>query len=248
MQRLLENQVAVVTGAGRGIGRAISLRLAGEGAAVACCDVIADNAQAVAAEITAAGGRAAGYVMNVADAGQVNEVCDKIVADFGRVDILINNAGITRDQLLIRLSEEDWDAVLNINLKGPFLCTKSLCRPMMKQRSGRIVNIASTVGITGNAGQANYSASKAGLIGFTKTMARELASRNIRVNAVAPGFITSPMTDKLKPEQKEAIAKQIPMERLGQPDDVANVVLFLASDLSGYLTGHVIPVDGGLAM
>ncbi|MGA2604855.1 MAG: 3-oxoacyl-[acyl-carrier-protein] reductase [Verrucomicrobiia bacterium] len=248
MQKLLENRVAVVTGAGRGIGEAIARRLAGEGAVVAVCDVMLENAQQVAASLTRSGTKAGAYAVNVTDSKQVAEVCDKIVADFGRVDILVNNAGITRDGLLLRMSDEDWDAVLGVNLKGAFLFTRTLSRTMLKQRSGVIVNIASIVGIMGNAGQANYSASKAGLIGFTKTVAKELASRGIRSNAVAPGFIQTPMTDKLSAEAKKMQTDFIALKRLGLPEDVANVVLFLASDLSSYVTGQVIAVDGGLAM
>jgi 3-oxoacyl-[acyl-carrier protein] reductase len=248
VQKLLENKVAVVTGAGRGIGEAIVRRFAGEGAAIALCDVMLDNAQQVAADLGKGGTKANAYAVNVTDSKQVKEVCDKIVADFGRVDILVNNAGITRDGLLLRMSDEDWDAVLNVNLKGAFLFTRSLSRTMLQQRSGVIVNIASIVGVVGNAGQANYSASKAGLIGFTKTVAKELASRGIRSNAVAPGFIQTPMTDKLSPEARKAQTDFIALKRLGLPEDVANVVLFLASDLSSYVTGQVIGVDGGLAM
>ena len=248
MQKLLENKVAVVTGGGRGIGEAIARRLAGEGAAIAVCDVMLDTAQEVATSLGKNGTKASAYAVNVTDSKQVKEVCDKIVADFGRVDILVNNAGITRDGLLMRMSDEDWDAVLGVNLKGAFLFTRSLCRTMLQQRSGVIVNIASIVGMTGNAGQANYSASKAGLIGFTKTMAKELASRGIRSNAVAPGFIKTPMTDKLSEEARKALTDHIALKRLGLPEDVADVVLFLASDLSGYVTGQVIAVDGGLAM
>ena len=248
MQRLLENKVALVTGAGRGIGESIARRLAEEGAAIAVCDVMLENAQQVAASLAKDGTKANAYAVNVTDSKQVKEVCDKIVADFGRVDILVNNAGITRDGLLLRMSDEDWDAVLGVNLKGAFLFTRAICRTMLQQRSGAIVNIASIVGVVGNAGQANYSASKAGLIGFTKTVAKELASRGIRSNAVAPGFIQTPMTDKLSPEAKKAQTDFIALKRLGLPEDVANVVLFLASDLSAYVTGQVIGVDGGLAM
>ena len=248
MQRLLENRVAVVTGAGRGIGEAIAQRLAGEGAGLAVCDVMLDNAQQVANSLTKSGTKAGAYAVNVTDSKQVTEICDKIVADFGRVDILVNNAGITRDGLLLRMSDEDWDAVLGVNLRGAFLFTRAVTRSMLKQRSGVIVNVASIVGIMGNAGQANYSASKAGLIGFTKTVAKELASRGIRSNAVAPGFIQTPMTDKLSPEAKKMQTDFIALKRLGLPEDVANVVLFLASDLSGYVTGQVIAVDGGLVM
>ncbi len=248
MQKLLENKVAVVTGAGRGIGESIARRLAGEGAAIAVCDVMLENAQQVATDLGKSGTKASAYAVNVTDSKQVKEVCDKVVADFGRIDILVNNAGITRDGLLLRMSDEDWDAVLGVNLKGAFLFTRAIGRTMLQQRSGAIVNIASIVGVMGNAGQANYSASKAGLIGFTKTVAKELASRGIRANAVAPGFIQTPMTDKLSPEAKKMQTDFIALKRLGLPEDVANVVLFLASDLSSYVTGQVICVDGGLVM
>jgi 3-oxoacyl-[acyl-carrier protein] reductase len=248
MGRLLENKVAVITGAGRGIGEAIARKLAGEGAAIAVCDVMPDNAKQVADSLAKSGTKALAYPVNVADGKQVREVCDKIVADFGRVDILVNNAGITRDGLLLRMSEEDWDLVLGVNLKGAFLFTKALSRTMLKQRGGAIVNIASIVGVAGNAGQANYSASKAGMIGLTKTVAKEFASRGIRANAVAPGFIQTPMTDKLSEEAKKTQTDFIGLGRLGTPEDVANVVLFLASDLSSYVTGQVVGVDGGLKL
>jgi 3-oxoacyl-[acyl-carrier protein] reductase len=246
MKQLLEGKAAVVTGGGRGIGEAIARKLAGEGAAVAVCDVMLDNARTVADSLTQAGTKAVAYAVNVTDAKQVNEVCQKIVADFGRVDILVNNAGITRDNLLMRMSEADWDLVLDVNLKGAFLFTKALVPAMMKQRSGAIVNIASIVGVRGNAGQANYAASKAGLIGLTKTVAKEYGKRGIRANAVAPGFIQTAMTDKLTEAQKQMQTDFIGLQRMGQPEDVANTVLYLASDLSSYVTGQVIGVDGGL--
>ena len=246
MQRLLENKVAVVTGGGRGIGEAIARRLAGEGAAVALCDVMLDTAAQVAADLTKAGTTARAYAVNVTDGQQVAEVAGRIVADFGLVDILVNNAGITRDKLLLRMSEADWDLVLGVNLKGAFLFSKALIPSMLKHDSGAIVNIASIVGVKGNAGQANYSASKAGLIGLTKTIAKEYAKRGIRANAVAPGFIQTAMTEKLTADQKQMQTDYIGLGRLGQPADVANVVLFLASDLSSYVTGQVIAVDGGL--
>ena len=246
MNKLLERKVAVVTGAGRGIGEAIVRRFVDEGANVAICDVVVDNAQTVATELSKLGIKAAAYAVNVTDGKQVDEVCRKIVADFGTVDVLVNNAGITRDGLLLRMSEQDWDLVLGVNLKGAFLFTKALLPAMIKQRSGAIVNIASIVGVLGNAGQANYSASKAGLIGLTKTTAKEYAKRGIRVNAVAPGFIQTAMTDKLTEEQKKLQTEYIGLARLGQPADVANAVLYLASDLAGYVTGQVIGVDGGL--
>ena len=246
MQKLLENKVAVVTGGGRGIGESISRRLAGEGASIAVCDVMLDNAQKVADELAKLGVKARAYAVNVTDGTAVADVCAKIVADFGRVDVLVNNAGITRDNLLLRMSEADWDLVLDVNLKGAFLFTKGLVPAMMKQRGGSIVNIASIVGVMGNAGQANYSASKAGMIGLTKTVAKEYAKRGVRVNAIAPGFIETAMTAKLTDEQKKMQTDYIGLARLGQPDDVANAVLFLASDLAGYVTGQVLGVDGGL--
>jgi len=248
MQNLLEGKVAVVTGAGRGIGKAIAVRLAGEGAGVACCGRTLANVEATVAEIAGSGGKAAAYAVDVADSKQVSETCEKILKDFGRVDVLVNNAGVTRDQLLMRMSEEDWDAVLDTNLKGAFNFTKSLTRSFLKQRSGRIINISSIIGLTGNAGQTNYAASKAGLIGFTKSVARELASRGITANAVAPGFIVTDMTQALGAEAQEALKSRIALGRLGTADDVAKAVLFLASDLASYVTGQVITVDGGLAM
>ncbi len=246
MQKLLENRVAVITGGGRGIGEAIARRLAGEGASVAVCDVMLDNAQKVADDLAELGVKTRAYAVNVTDGIQVADICAKIVADFVRVDILVNNAGITRDGLLLRMSEADWDLVLDVNLKGAFLFTKGLIPAMMKQRGGSIVNIASIVGVLGNAGQANYSASKAGMIGLTKTVAKEYAKRGVRANAIAPGFIQTAMTDKLTEEQKKMQTDIIGLARMGQPDDVANAVLFLASDLSSYVTGQVIGVDGGL--
>jgi 3-oxoacyl-[acyl-carrier protein] reductase len=243
MQPLLENKVAVVTGAGRGIGKAIAVRLAAEGAKVACCGRTLANVEAT---VTGIEGRA--YAVDVADAKQVSETCERILKDFGRVDILVNNAGVTRDQLLMRMSDEDWDTVLDTNLKGAFHFTKALTRPFLKQRTGRIINISSIIGLTGNAGQTNYAASKAGLIGFTKSVARELASRGITANAVAPGFIVTDMTQALGTEAQEALKSRIALGRLGAAEDVANVVLFLASDWASYVTGQVITVDGGLAM
>ncbi|MBM3858086.1 MAG: 3-oxoacyl-[acyl-carrier-protein] reductase [Verrucomicrobia bacterium] len=246
MQKLLENKVAVVTGGGRGIGEAIARRLAGEGASIAVCDVMLENAQRVADGLVALGVKAHAYAVNVTDGAQVADTCKKIVAEFGRVDILVNNAGITRDGLLLRMSEADWDLVLDVNLKGAFLFTKGLLPSMMKQQGAAIVNIASIVGVLGNAGQANYSASKAGMIGLTKTVAKEYAKRGVRANAIAPGFIQTAMTDQLTEEQKKMQTDVIGLARMGQPDDVANAVLFLASDLSSYVTGQVIGVDGGL--
>ncbi|HTS20085.1 MAG TPA: 3-oxoacyl-[acyl-carrier-protein] reductase [Verrucomicrobiae bacterium] len=248
MQRLLENKVAVVTGAGRGIGRAIALRLAGEGAAIAACGRTLANVESTTAEVAKTGSKAAAYAVDVSNGAQVAETCEKIVKEFGRVDVLVNNAGVTRDQLLLRMTDEEWDTVLDTNLKGAFNFTKSVSRGMLKQRSGRIINVTSIIGLTGNAGQSNYAASKAGLIGFTKSVARELASRGITANAVAPGFIVTDMTEALGEPARETLKTRIALGRLGTPEDVANVAVFLASDLAGYVTGQVITVDGGLAM
>jgi 3-oxoacyl-[acyl-carrier protein] reductase len=245
MQKLLENKVAVVTGAGRGIGKAIAIRLAGEGASIACCGRTLANVEATVKDLA---GKSSAYVVDVVDGKQVMETCEKILKDFGRVDVLVNNAGVTRDQLLMRMSEEDWDTVLDTNLKGAFNFTKALTRVFLKQRAGRIINITSIIGLTGNAGQTNYAASKAGLIGFTKSVARELASRGITANGVAPGFIVTDMTQTLGAEAQEALKGRIALGRLGTAEDVANAVLFLASDLASYVTGQVITVDGGLAM
>jgi 3-oxoacyl-[acyl-carrier protein] reductase len=248
MQGLLENKVVVVTGAGRGIGKAIALRLAGQGATIAACGKTLANVEATASEVAKAGGKATAYAVDVVNGAQVSETSDRILKEFGRVDVLVNNAGVTRDQLLLRMTDEEWDTVLDTNLKGAFNFTKSLSRAMLKQRSGRIINITSIIGLTGNAGQSNYAASKAGLIGFTKSVARELASRNITANAVAPGFIVTEMTEALGEPAREMLKTRIALGRLGAAEDVANVVLFLASDLAAYVTGQVITVDGGLAM
>ena len=242
----LENKIALVTGAARGIGQAIALQLAADGADLALCDVKAEWLEDTIAKVKALGRRAEGYSMDVANGAAVGEAVAKILADFGRIDVLVNNAGITRDTLLMRMSEEDWDAVLDINLKGAFLVTKAVVKPMMKQRSGAIVNIASVVGIMGNPGQANYTASKAGLIALTKTTAKELGSRNVRVNAVAPGFIRTAMTDKLSEPVKEAMLKMVPLGRLGEPEDVAKAVAFLASDNAAYVNGQTLAVCGGM--
>jgi 3-oxoacyl-[acyl-carrier protein] reductase len=248
MQKLLEGKVAAVTGAGRGIGKAIALRLAGEGASVAACGRTLANVEATVSDISGGGGKATAYAVDVANGAQVTGVCEKILKDFGRVDVLVNNAGVTRDNLLLRMTEEEWDTVLDTNLKGAFNFTKALSRAMLKQRSGRIINITSIIGLTGNAGQSNYAASKAGLIGFTKSVARELASRGITANAVAPGFIETDMTAALGVQARESLTAHVALGRLGTVEDVANVVLFLASDLASYITGQVITVDGGLAM
>lgn len=246
---MLSGKVALVTGASRGIGRAIALELAGEGATVV---VNYSGNQSLAEETAAAakklGAGAITYQCDVSNYEAVQTMVKTIVSEFGRLDILVNNAGITRDGLLMRMKETDWDAVLNTNLKGVFNVTKAVVRPMMKQRSGRIINVASVVGIIGNPGQANYVAAKAGVIGLTKSSAREFASRNINVNAVAPGFISTEMTDKLPEETKEEMKKQIPLNRFGTPEDVAKVVKFLAGDDSRYMTGQVLSVDGGMVM
>ena len=242
----LENKIALVTGAARGIGQAIALQLAADGADLALCDVKAEWLADTLAKVNALGRRAEGYAMDVANAAAVGEAVAKVLADFGRIDVLVNNAGITRDTLLIRMTEEDWDAVLDINLKGAFLTTKAVVKSMMKQRSGAIVNIASVVGIMGNPGQANYTASKAGLIALTKTTAKEMGSRNIRVNAVAPGFIHTAMTDKLSEPVKDAMLKMVPLGRLGEPEDVAKAVAFLASDAAAYVNGQTLAVCGGM--
>ena len=246
MTKPLDNKIALVTGAARGIGQAIALQLAADGADLALCDVKAEWLEDTAAKVKALGRRAEGYAMDVANGAAVGEAVAKVLADFGRIDVLVNNAGITRDTLLMRMSEEDWDAVLDINLKGAFLVTKAVVKPMMKQRSGAIVNIASVVGIMGNPGQANYTASKAGLIALTKTTAKELGSRNVRVNAVAPGFIRTAMTDKLAEPVKEAMLKMVPLGRLGEPEDVAKAVAFLASDAAAYVNGQTLAVCGGM--
>jgi 3-oxoacyl-[acyl-carrier protein] reductase len=244
-----ENQVAVVTGAGRGIGHAIAVRLAKEGARVASVSRTEANARKTADEINATRADAAkAYAVDVADADAVQKAAAQIFADFGRVDILVNNAGVTRDGLSMRMSLEDWDTVLNTNLKGAFAFTQAVMRPMVKQRSGRIINISSIAGLTGNAGQANYSASKAGLIGLTKTLARELASRGITVNAVAPGLIETDMTTVLSDEVRQAILQKVPMGKLGEPEDIAAAVAYLASAEAKYITGQVLTVDGGMVM
>jgi 3-oxoacyl-[acyl-carrier protein] reductase len=247
MSQLL-NQVAVVTGAGRGIGQSIALKLAAAGADLVCVDLKPEANQETADQVAALGRKAWMYGANVSDAAQVDAVAEKILADVGKVDILVNNAGITRDTLLMRMTEADWDLVLDINLKGTFLFTKAFTRAFLKQRSGRIINIASVIGLMGNAGQCNYGASKAGVIGFTKCVARELASRSITANAIAPGFIQTAMTDKLPEEARKALQTQIPLQSLGLPDDVAEAVLFFASPGARYITGQVLAVDGGLAM
>lgn len=245
----LEGKNVLVTGASRGIGREIVLELARQGANVAVNYAGSEkSANEVVDEIKALGGQSFAVQANVADNEAVAAMTKQVVDQFGSLDILVNNAGITRDNLLMRMKEEDWDAVIDTNLKGVFLCTKAVTRQMMKQRSGRIINIASIVGVSGNPGQANYVAAKAGVIGLTKTTAKELASRGITVNAIAPGFITTDMTDKLSEEVRTEMLKQIPLARLGDPEDIAKVVVFLASDDSRYMTGQTLHVDGGMVM
>ena len=244
----LADQVAVVTGAGRGIGRAIALKFAAAGADIVCVSRTAENAEKVAGEVRALGRKAWAHALDVADSKAVAETGGKILAETGRVDILVNNAGITRDGLVMRLSEADWDTVLDTNLKGAFLFTRALARALLKQRSGRIINVSSIIGLIGNAGQSNYAASKAALIGFTKSVARELAPRGITVNALAPGFIETDMTAALSEELRRELLQKIPLNSLGQPDDIANAALFLASPAARYITGQALAVDGGMAM
>ncbi len=244
-----EGKAAIVTGASRGIGREIALLLGKEGARVAVnYSGSKDKADEVVRQIMESGGEAFAIQADVSDADSVKDMVDKTVEAFGRIDILVNNAGITRDNLLMRMKEDEWDDVININLKGVFLCTKGVTRQMMRQREGRIVNVASIVGVSGNPGQANYVAAKAGVIGFTKTAAKELASRNINVNAVAPGFITTDMTDALSDEVKNQMMSVIPLGKFGNAEDVARTVLFLLSEDAAYITGQTIHVDGGMVM
>jgi len=244
-----ENQAAIVTGAGRGIGHAIAVRLASEGARIACVSRSEENAKRTADELNILGADSAKhYAVDVADHAAVQKTGAQILEDFTKIDILVNNAGVTRDGLAMRMSVEDWDTVINTNLRGAFNFTQAIIRAMIKQRSGRIINIMSVIGLIGNAGQTNYAASKAGLIGFTKSLARELASRNITVNAVAPGFITTDMTAGLSDEIKKTIQSQIPLGKTGAPEDVASAVAFLASAEASYITGQILCVDGGMVM
>ena len=244
----LASQIAVITGAGRGIGRAIALKFAAEGADIACVSRTAENAGKVAEEVRQLGRRAWAYAVDVADAAAVGAAAEKILQETGKVDILVNNAGVTRDGLIMRMSEADWDTVLDTNLKGAFLFTQALSRCFLKQRSGRILNIASVIGLMGNAGQCNYAASKAGLLGLTKTIAKEFASRGVTVNAIAPGFIETDMTGALSAERRAWLLERIPLRSLGQPADVAEAALFLAGPGAGYITGQVLTVDGGMVM
>lgn len=244
----LNGKVAIVTGAARGIGQAVAVRLASAGADIALCDVQAEWLDETAGRIAELGRRAEKYAVDVSSSADVEAAISQIHQDFGHIDVLVNNAGITKDGLLARMSEQDWDAVLNVNLKGAFLFCKAASRIMMKQRAGSIVNMASIIGLIGNAGQCNYAASKGGLISLTKSVAKELAGRNVRANAVAPGFIETKMTEKLSPDVQQKMLEAIPMKRFGKPEDVANVVLFLASDASAYMTGQTLTVSGGMVM
>jgi len=244
----LKDKVALITGGARGIGRAIALAFAREGADIAIADVNQEEAEKTAKDIEALGRKSLPILMDVTNYAKVEEALNKILDKFGKVDILVNNAGITKDSLLLRMNEADWDAVINVNLKGTFNCTKAVSKAMIKQHSGKIINIASIIGIIGNAGQANYSASKAGIIALTKTAAKELATRNINVNAVAPGFIQTEMTARLSEDIKQKMKEAIPLNKFGSPDDVAAVCLFLASEAANYITGQTIVVDGGMVM
>ncbi len=247
--KLLEGKVALITGAARGIGKAIALKYAQEGCNVAFTDLVIDeNGKKTEEEIAALGVKAKGYASNAADFDACHNVVAEIVKDFGRIDILVNNAGITKDGLMMRMSEAQWDAVIGVNLKSAFNFIHAITPVMMRQRTGSIINMASVVGVHGNAGQANYSASKAGMIGLAKSIAQELGSRGIRANAIAPGFIITDMTAKLSDEIKAEWCKKIPLRRGGTPEDVANIATFLASDMSSYVSGQVIQVDGGMNM
>ena len=245
--KLLEGKTALITGAARGIGKAIALKFASEGANIVFTDLVIDeNGQALEKELSSFGIKAKGYASNAADFDKTHATVSEIIDEFGRIDILVNNAGITRDGLMLRMNEQQWDSVIQVNLKSAFNFIHALTPVMMKQKSGSIINMSSVVGVSGNAGQANYSASKAGLIGLTKSVAKELGSRGIRVNAIAPGFIITEMTAALPEKVREEWEKQIPLRRGGTPEDVANVSLFLASELSSYMTGQVIKVCGGM--
>lgn len=246
--KLLEGKVALITGATRGIGKAIALKFASEGADIAFSDLMHDEQMdTTVAEIDALGVKAKAFASNAASLADSEKLAENVLKEFGKIDILVNNAGITRDNLMLRMTEQDWDAVITVNLKSAFNLTKSVQRSMIKQRGGSIINMSSVVGVNGNAGQANYSASKAGLIGFTKSIAQELGSRGIRCNAIAPGFIETEMTHKLPDEVREAWIKTIPLRRSGKPEDVADVATFLACDLSSYVSGQVINVCGGMS-
>ncbi len=245
--KLLEGKTALITGASRGIGKAIAQRFAGEGASIAITNIVEDEEFSnTVDEIKAHGVHIKGYVSNAASYADSQRVVNEIIKDFGKIDILVNNAGITKDTLLMRMAEEQWDAVISVNLKSVFNLTKAVLQTMLKQKNGSIINMSSVVGVSGNAGQSNYSASKAGILGFTKSVAKELGSRNIRCNAIAPGFILTEMTENLPPDIKSDWINKIPLKRGGTPDDVANTALFLASDLSSYISGQTIHVCGGM--
>jgi len=241
----LNNRVAIITGSGRGIGRAIALKLARSGATVVVND-IDKIAEELAQEIRALNQYSQAVIADVSLSSDVTKLVEAVIADYGRIDILVNNAGINRDQLLVRMTDEDWDKVMDVDLKSVFLCTKAVVRPMLKQRWGRIISISSIVGLVGNPGQANYASAKAGIIGFTRSVAKEVASRGITANAIAPGFIDTEMTQKLSPNQRQELMARIPLGRLGSPEDVAAAVCFLASEEAGYITGQVLSVDGGM--
>lgn len=245
---ILKDRVALITGGARGIGRDMALLFAQEGSDIAICDVNQEALDATKKEIEALGRRAEGFIVDVTNLAQVEDMINKILDKLQKIDILVNNAGITRDSLIVRMSEKDFDSVIAVNLKGTFNCTKSVSKVMMKQRYGKIISIASIIGIIGNAGQANYAASKAGIIGLTKSVAKELASRNVNVNAIAPGFIETDMTAKLADDVKSQMLTLIPLNRFGKAIDVAKAALFLASEASSYITGQVIQVDGGMVM
>jgi 3-oxoacyl-[acyl-carrier protein] reductase len=244
----LKDKVALITGGARGIGKAIAMKFAQEGSDIVVADVNLEEAEKTAKEIESMGRKSLALTLDVTDYVKTEEAVNKVLDKFSKIDILVNNAGITKDNLLLRMGQPEWDAVINVNLKGTFNCTKAVARPMIKQRQGRIVNIASIIGIIGNPGQANYAASKAGIIALTKSSAKELASRNINVNAVAPGFIQTEMTAKLPDALKAKMMEAIPLAKFGTPEDVANICLFLASDDSSYVTGQTIVVDGGMVM
>lgn len=248
MSDLEEKKIALVTGAGRGIGKAIALTLAEEGYHIICVSRSESSCGAVAKEIESSGGSAEAHALDVSDASSVEKACEALLEKHGLINILVNNAGITKDNLVFRMGEEDWDTVLNTNLKSVFTFAKHLARPMTRKRWGRIINIASVIGLIGNAGQANYSAAKAGIIGLSKSLAKEFAARNVTVNVVAPGFIETDMTSILSEEQKTSILGVIPMKRMGKASDIANITTFLASDKSDYITGQVFTVDGGMVM
>ena len=244
----LSDRVAIVTGGGRGIGRAIALKLAGAGATVVVSDILEREAEAVAGEIKSAGGQSLVCLADVSSSSDVTRLAEATMKDYGRIDILINNAGIARDQILVRMPEEDWDKVLAVDLKSVFLCSKAVMRPMLKARWGRIVSLSSIAGVMGNPGQANYASAKAGIIGFTRTLAKEVGSHGITVNAVTPGFIDTDMTRQMDQKRLQEIKKLIPLNRFGTPQDVAEVVAFLASEEAGYVTGQVLGVNGGMAI